>query len=81
MSGYLLDTNILSDLRKGSQGDARLMAWHASVPASQLHLSVITLAEIRKGIALLRKRDAAKAESLARKLPVNILTGHFARLR
>ncbi|MHB8736883.1 MAG: PIN domain-containing protein [Terriglobales bacterium] len=52
MNGYLLDTNVLSEPLKPSP-EARIQAWLAQVPASRLHISAITLGEIRRGIALL----------------------------
>lgn len=46
---YLLDTNVLSELRR-KQPDAQVLRWFAARPASTLFLSVLTLGEIRKGV-------------------------------
>lgn len=46
---YLLDTNVLSELRR-KQPDASVSVWIAQRPASTLYLSVLTLGELRKGI-------------------------------
>lgn len=46
---YLLDTNVLSELRRKTP-DAGVVAWFARRPASVLYLSVLTLGELRKGI-------------------------------
>ncbi|MBP1150882.1 MULTISPECIES: type II toxin-antitoxin system VapC family toxin [Methylocaldum] len=46
---YLIDTNVLSELRRKNP-NPRLVDWLAAKPASQLYLSVLTLGEIRKGI-------------------------------
>ena len=46
---YLIDTNVLSELRK-RQPDARVVAWLEERPRQSLHLSVLSLGEIRKGI-------------------------------
>lgn len=43
---YLLDTNIVSELRKGTKADANLLSWAKAVSASSLFLSVITILEI-----------------------------------
>jgi predicted nucleic acid-binding protein len=56
---YLLDTNVISEIRRGR--DPHVRAWIAEVDDLDLHLSALTLGEIRKGIELLRWRDAAQA--------------------
>jgi predicted nucleic acid-binding protein len=56
---YLLDTNVISELAR-PQPDSSISAWFASVPDETLHLSVLTLGEIRKGVERLpasRKRE------------------------
>ena len=58
---YLLDTNVLSELRR-KKADARVVDWVAAKPASTLHLSVLTLGEIRKGIEGLE--DKRRKQSL-----------------
>ena len=49
MRGWLLDTNVISELRKPSC-DPCVQAWSESLPATSLYLSTVTLAEIRYGI-------------------------------
>ena len=49
MTGYLLDTNVVSELIKPSP-DARVAAWIRATEETDLHLSVLTFAEIRYGI-------------------------------
>ena len=61
MSGFLLDTNIISELVK-AKPEPRVTAWIENVDESLLYLSVLTLGEIRKGIASLR--DGARRVSL-----------------
>jgi toxin FitB len=53
MSGFLLDTNVLSELIK-SKPDAKVVQWIEGTDESVLFLSVLTLGEIRNGIARLR---------------------------
>ena len=60
---YLLDTNVISELRKSSP-DASVEAWYDSVPGSQLFVSVLTIGEIRMGVERMRRKDPAKADSL-----------------
>lgn len=63
---YLLDTNIISEVRKGERCDSRVSAWYASIADEELFLSSLVLGEIRKGIELARARDADKAMALER---------------
>jgi predicted nucleic acid-binding protein len=57
---YLLDTNVLSEVRK-PQANPHVRAWFASVPGESLYLSVLTVGEIRRGMEQLRRRDPAQA--------------------
>ena len=61
---YLLDTNVVSELRKRDRRNENVSAWYASVSDNELFLSVLTLGEIRKGIELVRDRDPRQAEAL-----------------
>jgi predicted nucleic acid-binding protein len=49
---YLIDTNIISEVRKGARCDAHVSAWYASVTDEDLFLSTLVLGEIRKGVEL-----------------------------
>ena len=61
---FLIDTNIISEIRKGARCDAGVAKWYASLKDDDLYLSVLVLGEIRKGIELARSRDPAKADVL-----------------
>ena len=61
---HLLDTNVVSELRKRERCDENVSAWYARVSDDELFLSVLTLGEIRKGIELIRDRDPNQAVSL-----------------
>ena len=63
---YLIDTNIISEVRKGTRCDAYVSAWYASIADEDLFLSTLVLGEIRKGVELARPRDAARAAALER---------------
>ncbi len=63
---YLIDTSIISEVRKGARCDARVCAWYASVADEDLFLSTLVLGEIRKGVELARPRDAGRALALER---------------
>jgi predicted nucleic acid-binding protein len=61
---YLVDTNVLSELRR-PQPNAAVLAWFGGVRSSQdLYLSVLTIAEIRYGIELVAGRDPRQADAL-----------------
>lgn len=72
---YLLDTNVLSEMRKIRLGraDAQVAQWTAQVRATDLYISVITLQEIEQGILLLQRRDAAQAAPLRQWFEVQVL--------
>ncbi len=57
---YLLDTNIVSELRKPRPHGA-VLAWLESVDDASLHLATVTLGEIQAGIELTREQDTEKA--------------------
>lgn len=61
---YLIDTNIISEVRKGARCDRRVAAWYAAIADEELFLSALVLGEIRKGIELVRARDPVKAAAL-----------------
>jgi predicted nucleic acid-binding protein len=60
---FLLDTNVVSEIRRGR--DPNVREWVGAVEDVDLRLSVMTLGEIRKGIELLRGRDPTQAEVFA----------------
>src|SRR6266576_2637924 len=53
MSGFLLDTNVLSEFNRTGEPDERVKQWLTATPLDSLYVSVITLAEIQFGIELL----------------------------
>jgi toxin FitB len=60
---FLLDTNVVSEIRRGR--DPHVRAWANGVEDIDLHVSVMTLGEIRKGVELLRSRDPVQADVFA----------------
>lgn len=67
MRGYLLDTNVLSEIRKGPQrARPEVDQWWLGMRDRELYLSVMTLGEIRKGIDRLGARDVAQTLALER---------------
>jgi predicted nucleic acid-binding protein len=63
---YLIDTNVISEVRKGARCDPHVSAWYASISAEDIFLSTLVLGEIRKGVELARPRDPSKAAALER---------------
>lgn len=61
---YLLDTNVISELRRPRPHGA-VVAWLRSVADGDLYLSAVTLGEIEAGIELTRDQDADKADEIA----------------
>ncbi|HET9593271.1 MAG TPA: type II toxin-antitoxin system VapC family toxin [Solirubrobacterales bacterium] len=61
---YLLDTNVVSELRKGSRADANVRAWFGELADEEIYLSVLTIGEIRRGIENVRRRDPDSAAAL-----------------
>ena len=61
---YLLDTNVVSELRR-PRPHKGVLNWIGGVPEDWLFLSAVTVGEIQAGIEITRGRDAAKAEELA----------------
>jgi predicted nucleic acid-binding protein len=66
MSDFLLDTNLISELRRRDRSNPGVRQWFNAIDDDQLFLSVITLGEIRKGIERLRPRAPAQAVVLER---------------
>ena len=60
---FLLDTNVVSELRRPSPHGA-VLDWIADVPSEQLSISAVTVGEIQAGIEITRERDEARADEL-----------------
>lgn len=73
---WLVDTNVLSELRKGDRADAGVRSWFEAARPEELYTSVLVLGEVRRGIESIRRRDAASARALEHWLAR--LTGGFA---
>ena len=60
---YLLDTNVVSELRK-PKPHAAVLQWIQNVADADLHISAVTIGEIQAGIELTREQDESKAAEL-----------------
>ncbi|MEM7700033.1 MAG: type II toxin-antitoxin system VapC family toxin [Verrucomicrobiota bacterium] len=66
MTEYLLDTNVVSELRKGRRCDERVAVWHSTLAEGSTWLSVVVLAEIWRGVEQLRRKDPIQSSHLER---------------
>jgi predicted nucleic acid-binding protein len=76
---YLLDTNVVSELRK-RRGDPGVKKWVADQSAADLAISVVTIIEIETGILRKERTDPDQAHALTRWLENNVLTGFAERI-
>lgn len=71
---YLLDTNVVSELRKPKPHGA-VVQWIQDIPDADLHISAVTIGEIQAGIELTREQDESKATELEQWL--ELVSGSF----
>jgi len=62
----LVDTNVISELKRGRNAHPAVTAWSAALPPEQIFTSVVVLGEIRRGIKLIARRDRLQADILER---------------
>lgn len=79
---YLLDTNVVSELRKAKSGksDKNVKIWAESVPSASLFLSSITVLELETGILQLERRDATQGAMLRTWLDNHVLPAFSGRI-
>ncbi len=63
---FLIDTNVISEVRKGDDCDSAVAAWWQDVAEDELWLSSLVLGEIRKGVELVRRNDMRRAIAIER---------------
>ena len=76
---YLLDTNVISELRK-PQADANVVAWAKSVMAPRMFISAITLKELETGVLRIERRDPAQGKVLRTWLKRHVMPAFDARI-
>lgn len=77
---YLLDTNVLSELRRPHKAAVNVRNWAASVPHGYFYLSVVTVLEIEKGILVAERKDRPEAASLRTWLERDLLPKFDGRI-
>jgi toxin FitB len=70
---YVLDTNVLSELRRPHKANSRVLAWAASMPVSQFYLSVITVLELERGVLRMERVDPSQGKHLRVWLDAEVL--------
>ncbi len=72
---FLLDTNVVSELRKAGSGkaDKNVVAWVQKIPASQLYISVVTVLELEMGVLAKERSDPTQGATLRYWLDHNVL--------
>ena len=79
---FLLDTNVVSELRKARAGraDKNVTAWAANLPATSMFVSVITIQEIEIGVLLAERRDSTQGTILRQWLEDQVLPTFAERI-
>ncbi|MGY4304620.1 putative nucleic acid-binding protein [Bradyrhizobium sp. USDA 4369] len=77
---FLLDTNVVSELRRRDRADRNVVAWAAARPAVSIFLSAISILEIELGAQRVARRDAAQGAALRAWIDQQILTAFDGRI-
>jgi toxin FitB len=79
---FLLDTNVVSELRKARAGkaDANVVAWAASASAATMFVSAITVQELEIGVLLAERRNPSQGAVLRRWLEAQVLPAFAERI-
>jgi predicted nucleic acid-binding protein len=77
---YLLDTNVVSELRRADRADTRVRAWADSAPAGAVFLSAISILELELGVLLSERKDPPQGRLLRRWLDAQVLTQFEGRI-
>lgn len=65
---YLIDTNVISEIQKGSKANEGVLEWYEGIKSDEIYLSVLVIGEIRQGIERLRRRNLEQADILEERL-------------
>jgi len=77
---FLLDTNVISELRRPARADVNVRAWAENTPAELYAVSVVTIQELERGTLLMERRDAAQGAILRRWLEEEVLARLASRI-
>jgi len=77
---YVLDTNVVSELRKGKKADRNVRVWAQTLPAASLYLSVVSILELEMGILLVERRDPKQGGILRAWMDGHVLPSFSGRI-
>jgi len=77
---YILDTNVISELRKGSKAQRSVRVWAQSLPAANLYLSVVSILELEIGTLLVQRRDQKQGAVLRAWIDAHVLPSFSGRI-
>jgi len=77
---YVLDTNVVSELRKGKKADRNVRVWAQTLPAASLYLSVVSILELEMRILLVERRDPKQGGILRAWMDGHVLPSFSGRI-
>jgi predicted nucleic acid-binding protein len=77
---YVLDTNVLSELRRRDRTDRKVAAWANAVHPADLYLSAITILEIETGVSMMERRDKTQGAMLRRWIEDKVIPAFNGRI-
>ena len=77
---FLLDTNVVSELRRPDKADARVLRWATTLPVADSYLSAISVLELELGVLIVERRDTAQGRVLRTWLDGQILPRFEGRI-
>lgn len=77
---YIVDTNVVSELRKGKRAERSVRSWAQKVPAASLYLSVVSILELEIGILLVARRDQKQGTILRAWIDEHVLPSFSGRI-
>ena len=77
---YLLDTNVISELRKAARADCRVKAWAEQADLLFMYISVVSILEIRLGILSIQRKDSRRADILGSWLSRQVIPAFAGRI-
>lgn len=77
---YVVDTNVVSELRKGAKAERSVRMWAQAMPAASLYLSVVSVLELEIGILLVERRDRKQGAILRTWMDSHVMPSFSGRI-